>query len=957
MTWLHLSDLHLDGASVDIEIFEYINLLLEEKKIPNINFVFLTGDLSDKDPKSSEIISKTILDNISEHLHIKTDNIFNVSGNHDIGSMEIARESDALRIVNSLNGNENYPELSDYFQSCDKIRGKREHPNKLYYTDKREDENFVYYIVHINSIWLTKMINPDITHGTSTTYYLVLELIRKELEKCRDISGKRSLIFLLNHFPVRFLNRIDLDMFESLCNDFNVDFILTGHTHTASYNTFGENKFIEINCRSAFNTDIDLYCPGFVIGNIDSKKKFKISYYCKNREGWGVDKKVLGITNNKGYIQGSLVVEDMFPLPGLPDQFIERKNINELLEKEYKTSRTINIHGSAGEGKTTLAIQFAKTLKAIVWWIDAKDETTFVSSLRKIIIFSGTSFNQGDDVYEVLTELFFSNNKTRYLIIFDNVITPPIVSLFPKVIINNENTSILVTSYLQIEGFRNISVANQNESYRGKNFLINLLEKITEKKADCYAKDIVSKYPVPLFIKMIGHRIFDLNCSYQYYLSKYLSPKGLPTNYSPSDYNKELRQVMYDVFKSLFAISKSAIVLFYIITQFSQAPFRREWLIDNFHLFSHITDQEEMDMDFGLIVNYSLIDRYNKNEYKQKQVIAEFFEEFVVEQNINIGSTTKRDCIILIEKLFNYDYFTYKSALENSIFELHAQHIAKKFQNMKTTELFDLQNKLGYYYWQMSDFERSLFFLENNKLIWESSVNVEESLAVFSCYSCIGRILLSQDKYSESIQYIEKARVILDILGKKNLISSDLKGISEILGSKAQNNPYKFFKSNILYSLSLLYLHTNQISLCLQAINESILINNELGINNVKLSSHCERIYVREFVCLVAVFKQSIEQDSGICILLNLLSNIEAKANSIINEFSTPALISKAILRLIGFAYLELHKKYPTESYYRFYDWSKIFDIKSTDSKFFEKLLQIQMNIRPNVFSEEICAE
>lgn len=953
MTWLHLSDLHLNSSDIDTGIFKYINYLITEKIIQKIDFVFLTGDVNDKGPKSPDITSNIIINNISEYLQIDRDNIFLVTGNHDINNkMEIARGSDAQRIINSINGYGSYPELSDYYLLYEKILDKRECPYKLYFTVKAEDQNYIYYVVHINSIWLTKILNPDITHGNSSTYYLVLELIAKELEKCKNNFGKRSIIFILNHFPVRSLNRRDLDLFESMCNDFNVNFILSGHTHTAWYNTFGENKFIEIVCRSAFNADANLYKPGFVIGKLDSCNGYRISYYSKDKEGWGVDKKVLGITDSKGFIQGTLYSKNVLPLPKLPDQFIERNNISELLEREYKISRIINLYGFAGEGKTILALQFTKTRKALVWWIDAKDETTFINSLRNII-FTNTSLNQGDDINEVLVKIFNNNVNTRFFIVIDNVIDPNITKLLPKVIMDNANVSILITSYLLIENLKNVSIASENKSSQGRIFLTNLLEQITEKKADRYAREIVSKYSSPLFIKMIGHMIFQMNCSYQYYLSKYLYKKGLPIHYSPSDYKKGLRVVTYNIFKVIFDNSKSAIHLLYIICQFSQAPFKREWFVDNFNLFSCFREQEQeqIDIDFGLLISYSLIEPYHKNEYKQKHIISKLFEDFIVEQNIDLGPSIKSDCIRLIEKLFNYDYFTYKSALKNTIFESHAQQIATKFQNLKTIELFDLQNKLGYFYWQMSDFDRSLSYLNNNKMIWELSDYTEESLVVFSCYSCIGRILLSQDKYLESIPYIKKAKTILDKLESKNLIPLDLKGISGILGSKAQNSPYLFFKSNILYSLSLLYLNTGEIDKCLEAIKESLFINNHLGINNVQLHSHCERIYVREFVYLVATFKQSIERELRIDCLLGRLSEIENKAHLIIKDFSTAALISKAILRLIGFAYSEFYKKYPTGYCCRYYHWSEIFDIASTDPKFYEKLLQIKTNIEQLAYS------
>lgn len=239
VTWLHLSDLHIGKSEKDQyyqeqminDLVDDIKRQIEEHQL-NIDFVFISGDISFSGHEEDLELAGSFLKKIIYAARVDAGNVFMVPGNHDITrSKELEKSLERFKeqkCPDHVSPSNIYPEFSTALKNytsfanqfaVEDIYG----PGDLFYERKRVKSGKTVSILGLNTAWsAVKDVHPG-------SVVLGGYQVRKTLQEAKN----SDIIIALMHHPFSWLSEKDNDEAKSLLNK-RSDFILTGHVHAVS---------------------------------------------------------------------------------------------------------------------------------------------------------------------------------------------------------------------------------------------------------------------------------------------------------------------------------------------------------------------------------------------------------------------------------------------------------------------------------------------------------------------------------------------------------------------------------------------------------------------------------------------------------------------------------------------------------------------------------------------------
>jgi len=267
--WVHLSDIHFaykDYFSNRIrdQLFKKLQQISRQDKV---NFLFITGDLTDKNADYTEELYKFIND-LLDLLGLDEHHFFIVPGNHDLERTQQReliikgiREKNNDEFIFNLDRDTIETLISSqkkYFDLNKKLK-KEDYPiQKIHFIKKVDEVN----IIHLNTSWLCGIDDEEgsLFIGVNELYNVLKE---------ENISPE-SLNIAIGHHSFECFHKKEQEQLSSLFKDFNIDFYLSGHVHQPSirYDCHIGTHFCS--CRQMRSDSYD--SGGLVIGNIDTEK-------------------------------------------------------------------------------------------------------------------------------------------------------------------------------------------------------------------------------------------------------------------------------------------------------------------------------------------------------------------------------------------------------------------------------------------------------------------------------------------------------------------------------------------------------------------------------------------------------------------------------------------------------------------------------------------------------------
>lgn len=284
--WIHLSDIHFAYKNyqtnrIRTELFKKIKEIVRQDKV---NFLFITGDITDKDAEYDNNLLKFIAE-ISNIMELDEKHIFIVPGNHDISrfekrikklveikdagdkGLEMVHELDKTTIELLISAQQKYFDLYKYIK-------KEEYPvEKVHFIDMADEAK----IIHLNTSWLCG------TDGEEGHLFIGSDKLFDCLKNA-DLKAE-DLNIAIGHHSFECFHKREQEQLKSLFRDYNIDFYLSGHVHEAmiSYNGSIDTHFCV--CRQMRSDSYD--SGGLAVGNINTESgNNEIEFHAWNQKGY-----------------------------------------------------------------------------------------------------------------------------------------------------------------------------------------------------------------------------------------------------------------------------------------------------------------------------------------------------------------------------------------------------------------------------------------------------------------------------------------------------------------------------------------------------------------------------------------------------------------------------------------------------------------------------------------------
>lgn len=285
--WVHLSDIHFAYKNYQTNrlrerLFEKVREIVRQDKV---NFLFITGDITDKDKEYDDELYKFISE-LQGIMELDEKHILLVPGNHDVSrldnrtkvleqiknagdsGLEMVHELDQATVEMLLSSQQKY----FYMYKCIK---KEEYPvNAIHYIKEVDGAK----IIHFNTSWLCGM------DGEEGRLFLGSE----KLYECLKAANlkEEDLNIAIGHHSFECFHRREQEQLKAFFKEYNIDFYLSGHVHEAliNYNTHIDTHFCV--CRQMRS---DSYASGgLAMGNIDTESgNNRIEFHAwNNKKGY-----------------------------------------------------------------------------------------------------------------------------------------------------------------------------------------------------------------------------------------------------------------------------------------------------------------------------------------------------------------------------------------------------------------------------------------------------------------------------------------------------------------------------------------------------------------------------------------------------------------------------------------------------------------------------------------------
>lgn len=262
ITWLHLSDMHIDADNdndnyeVRQAFIEYLSDKLPEQNI-KIDFIVVTGDIANKGRKKDYNLAHEFLNQVLTSLDLDWDHIFCVAGNHDIdiskltplsGSYlyEIANKNDNNRLNEIVSNNDIMgfcaPKLEQFVYEY----------NSLYnYYNRILGSYYKKILVAGHNIGITALNTAWLSQGKGDIENGHMAVGENQVRPLLRMSKKddNALNICIYHHPIN--SWMECDKTRDLLRN-RYDFLLCGHLHRPNNSYDIANDSIELQCGSLY---------------------------------------------------------------------------------------------------------------------------------------------------------------------------------------------------------------------------------------------------------------------------------------------------------------------------------------------------------------------------------------------------------------------------------------------------------------------------------------------------------------------------------------------------------------------------------------------------------------------------------------------------------------------------------------------------------------------------------
>ena len=289
-TWLHLSDIHFHFSSYESMRLreEFLKKIKEISTNTKIDYLFLSGDLADKNGNYSENLID-YLNDVTHAIGIIKDNVIIVPGNHDhdrIISQDVLNgiyegydqsssnkinESVINRKIDSISI-ENLKILENSFSIFNTICSNYYGSEKTYSSHsivKHTDEDPI--IARINTCMFDRSSNDE-----KKELHIGMKQLLESLND-QDIESS-ELNIAIGHHPTSVLCNEEKNRFLDFLQSRKFSLYLCGHKHKPEFIYHSDYDVYEIIC--GYGNSDDYSKGGFSIGHIDTiQKQYYVDYY------------------------------------------------------------------------------------------------------------------------------------------------------------------------------------------------------------------------------------------------------------------------------------------------------------------------------------------------------------------------------------------------------------------------------------------------------------------------------------------------------------------------------------------------------------------------------------------------------------------------------------------------------------------------------------------------------
>lgn len=287
-SWIHLSDLHMQQfEDFDVQNMR-IKLIETLKKIQEIKYVFITGDIANRFNYSN---AKEFISDIKAATSVATNHIFWSVGNHDITRDNRSRNNiiknlrrkkkESFEIL--LKDDENRNLLID-FEFKEYIN---QHKIILEY-----ETTLPHAVYELDDVFIINLNTCITSYDDNDAHQL--NVIEAELHKLFSEVKKDSKkpVFVIGHHSIDLFKDSEKEKIQELFDE-KVDVYLCGHAHRLGYMTIPntDSEVHEFTCGGGINDNYSVY--SFMYGKYDSNKKgitiIPYSYRNQGNKKWQED--------------------------------------------------------------------------------------------------------------------------------------------------------------------------------------------------------------------------------------------------------------------------------------------------------------------------------------------------------------------------------------------------------------------------------------------------------------------------------------------------------------------------------------------------------------------------------------------------------------------------------------------------------------------------------------------
>lgn len=264
ITWLHISDLHIDASEDrDNSVVREAFLKDIDKRLKDdisFDFVVVTGDVANKGKKKDYLIANDFFKVLLGKLELDENRLFVVPGNHDINIAKISKKNGGAFLNELVDGQNNTRindiidsaflepckhKFADYYKNISQNRYNVK--NKLLgnYYEELEVNGEKIGIAGVNSAWLSQGKG-----AIENTHMAVGENQIRELVDW-DSLNKNVLNICLYHHPMSAW--LEFDKTKGLLKS-KFDFLICGHFHEPGNTIDTINSSIELQAAALYNS-------------------------------------------------------------------------------------------------------------------------------------------------------------------------------------------------------------------------------------------------------------------------------------------------------------------------------------------------------------------------------------------------------------------------------------------------------------------------------------------------------------------------------------------------------------------------------------------------------------------------------------------------------------------------------------------------------------------------------